>query len=189
MEYKKSAVYGRYDLAEGGKRRRPDGSRPCVTENGKPYAVVEFEKENKLLIRGEEMRLENIRKKQTLMVVKKVEFGVYLGTMKKNVCFCPKKQVPKGIGGGRSGRSISVPGFRRPSDRHHQGAEDLSWENLKLLKVADTGQVGAFLDWGLEKDLLLPFQGTDSEGEKGRSVSGEPLCGQERETVRHHEGV
>ena len=29
---------------------------------------------------------------------------------------------------------------------------------LAVLNVAATGKIGAFLDWGLEKDLFLPFK-------------------------------
>ena len=29
---------------------------------------------------------------------------------------------------------------------------------VKVLKVAQVGKMGAFLDWGLEKDLFLPFR-------------------------------
>ena len=39
---------------------------------------------------------EELGKKRTLMVVKKVDFGVYLGTSEERVLL-PKKQVPAGI--------------------------------------------------------------------------------------------
>ena len=43
------------------------------------------------------MRLQDeLGKKRTLMVVKKVEFGVYLGTKEEKVLL-PKKEVPSGI--------------------------------------------------------------------------------------------
>ena len=38
------------------------------------------------------------------------------------------------------------------------------------LKVADTGRIGAFLDWGLEKDLLLPFKEQTAKVKKGDEV-------------------
>lgn len=38
---------------------------------------------------------------------------------------------------------------------------------LAVLDVVDVGQVGAFLDWGLEKDLLLPFREQTTKVEKG----------------------
>ena len=43
------------------------------------------------------MRLQDeLGKKRTLMVVKKVDFGVYLGTSEEKVLL-PKKEVPAGI--------------------------------------------------------------------------------------------
>ena len=39
-----------------------------------------------------------------------------------------------------------------------------------LLTVADTGKIGAFLDWGLEKDLLLPFREQTVRVQKGDQV-------------------
>ena len=38
---------------------------------------------------------------------------------------------------------------------------------MKALTVADTGRIGAFLDWGLEKDLLLPFREQTAKLKKG----------------------
>ena len=93
---------------------------------------------------------------QTLMVVKKVEFGVYLGTEKERVLL-PKKQVPKDI---EVGDPIEVFLYKDSSDRLIATTKHpkIVLGELKVLKVADTGKVGAFLDWGLEKDLLLPFK-------------------------------
>ena len=36
--------------------------------------------------------------------------------------------------------------------------------------MADTGRVGAFLDWGLPKDLLLPFREQTKKVEKGEEI-------------------
>lgn len=41
---------------------------------------------------------------------------------------------------------------------------------LAVLKVADVGKIGAFLDWGLEKDLLLPFREQTAKVKKGDEV-------------------
>ncbi len=42
--------------------------------------------------------------------------------------------------------------------------------NWLYWKVADTGRIGAFLDWGLEKDLLLPFKEQTAKVKKGDEV-------------------
>lgn len=98
----------------------------------------------------------NLGKKVTLMVVKKVEFGVYLGTEADKVLL-PKKQVPKGI---EVGDPVSVFLYKDSSDRIIATTKEpmLTLGEIKALKVRDTGRIGAFLDWGLEKDLLLPFR-------------------------------
>lgn len=41
---------------------------------------------------------------------------------------------------------------------------------IRKLTVADTGRVGAFLDWGLPKDLLLPFREQTKKVEKGEEI-------------------
>lgn len=104
---------------------------------------------------------------QTLMVVKKVEFGVYLGTEKERVLL-PKKQVPKDI---EVGDPVEVFLYKDSSDRLIATTKHpkIVLGELKVLKVADTGKVGAFLDWGLEKDLLLPFKEQTAKVKKGDS--------------------
>lgn len=103
------------------------------------------------------MKIENnLGKRVTLMVVKKVEFGVYLGTETDKVLL-PKKQVPKGL---EVGDPVSVFLYKDSSDRIIATTKEpmLTLGEIKALKVRDTGRIGAFLDWGLEKDLLLPFR-------------------------------
>ena len=43
----------------------------------------------------------------------------------------------------------------------------LTLGELAVLTVADVGRMGAFLDWGLEKDLFLPFKEQTEKVEKG----------------------
>ncbi|MCB6416266.1 S1-like domain-containing RNA-binding protein [Dorea acetigenes] len=113
------------------------------------------------------MMEKGLGKIQTLMVVKKVEFGVYLGTEKERVLL-PKKQVPKDI---EVGDPIEVFLYKDSSDRLIATTKHpkIVLGELKVLKVADTGKVGAFLDWGLEKDLLLPFKEQTAKVKKGDS--------------------
>lgn len=95
-------------------------------------------------------------KKQTFMVVKKVEFGVYLGTEEERVLL-PKKQVPEGT---EIGDSLEVFLYKDSKDRLIATTNEpkITLGQVKALKVLETGKIGAFLDWGLEKDLLLPFK-------------------------------
>ena len=115
------------------------------------------------------MRLEELLgKKRTLMVVKKVDFGVYLGTNEERVLL-PKKQVPHGI---EIGDPIEVFLYKDSSDRliATTSTPKITLDELAVLEVADTAKIGAFLNWGLEKDLLLPFKEQTSKVKKGDKV-------------------
>lgn len=103
------------------------------------------------------MRLQDeLGKKRSLMVVKKVDFGVYLGTEEDKVLL-PKKEVPKDI---EIGDPIEVFLYKDSSDRiiATTRTPKLTLGEVKALDVVAVGRIGAFLDWGLEKDLLLPFR-------------------------------
>ncbi len=103
--------------------------------------------------------------KQVLTVVKKVDFGVYLGSDEERVLL-PKKQVPVGV---EVGDPIEVFLYKDSSDRMIATTNEpkLTVGGLAVLDVVDVGRVGAFLDWGLEKDLLLPFKEQTTKVEKG----------------------
>ena len=107
-------------------------------------------------------------KKQMLRVVKLVDFGVYLGSEEEKVLL-PKKQVPEGT---RIGDELEVFLYKDSSDRLIATTAEpaLTLGGLAALTVADTGRVGAFLEWGLEKDLLLPFKEQTAKVEKGDKV-------------------
>ena len=97
--------------------------------------------------------------KQTLIIVKKVEFGVYLATKEapKDKVLLPAKQVPAGA---NVGDEVEVFLYRDSSDRliATTRTPKLIMGQVALLTVVQIGKVGAFLDWGLEKDLFLPFK-------------------------------
>ncbi len=105
--------------------------------------------------------------KQMLTVVKKVDFGVYLGNDEQRVLL-PKKQVPEGI---EPGDPVEVFLYKDSSDRLIATTNEpkLTLGKLAVLKVADVGRMGAFLDWGLEKDLFLPFKEQTAKLKKGDS--------------------
>ena len=69
----------------------------------------------------------------------------------------PKRQVPEGV---EIGDPVEVFLYKDSDDRliatTHEPKIELG--ELAVLEVADTGKFGAFLDWGLEKDLFLPFK-------------------------------
>lgn len=96
---------------------------------------------------------------QTLQIVKKVEFGVYLGDgeNREERVLLPKKQVPEAM---HTGDEIEVFVYRDSRDRliATTNMPRITLGGVARLKVAQVGKIGAFLDWGLEKDLLLPFK-------------------------------
>lgn len=99
-------------------------------------------------------------KKQILTVVKKVEFGVYLADLtegEEEKVLLPAKQVPSGC---ERNDSLTVFVYRDSKDRLIATTREpvLEVGGLALLTVKELGKFGAFLDWGLEKDLLLPFK-------------------------------
>lgn len=96
---------------------------------------------------------------QTLKIVKKTEFGVYLGDgiNADERVLLPGKQVPEGAG---IGDKVEVFIYRDSKDRliATTNRPGLTLHQVARLKVAQVGRIGAFLDWGLEKDLLLPYK-------------------------------
>ncbi|MBR6771162.1 MAG: S1 RNA-binding domain-containing protein [Lachnospiraceae bacterium] len=95
---------------------------------------------------------------QELIVVKQVDFGVYLAAEEsEEKVLLPIKQVPQGI---RIGDKISVFIYRDSKDRMIATTNQpkITLGKVGLLKVSQVGKIGAFLDWGLEKDLFLPFR-------------------------------
>ena len=94
--------------------------------------------------------------KQELSIIKEVDFGVYLGSEEEQVLL-PKKQVPAGA---KVGDAVEVFIYRDSMDRMIATTNEplVMVGETALLRVAQTGKNGAFLDWGLEKDLFLPFK-------------------------------
>lgn len=95
-------------------------------------------------------------KKQVLKIIREKDFGVYAGTEEEAVLL-PKKYVPAGL---HTGDEVEVFVYRDSSDRLISTTKEpkLSLGEVAVLTVREVGKIGAFLDWGLEKDLLLPYK-------------------------------
>ena len=110
-------------------------------------------------------------KKQTLTVAKMVDFGVYLheGTGASEEVLLPKKEVPADT---KPGDSLEVFLYKDSRDRliATMRTPSVQLGGLALMTVKDTGKIGAFLDWGLEKDLLLPFREQTRKVRSGEQV-------------------
>lgn len=112
-------------------------------------------------------------KKQSLLIVKELDFGVYLGeqpnaSMDDRVLL-PKKQVPQGS---RMGDTVEVFLYKDSRDRIIATTNRplLSVGEVGKLKVSQVTQIGAFLDWGLEKDVLLPYKEQTAKVREGDEI-------------------
>lgn len=96
---------------------------------------------------------------QTLEVQRIKEFGIYLGEPGNASAsvLLPKKQVPEGT---RPGDVLEVFIYKDSEDRliATSARPKLQVGETAVLTVKDVAKIGAFLDMGLEKDLLLPFK-------------------------------
>lgn len=101
-----------------------------------------------------------------LKVVKTVDFGYYLGSEEDKVLL-PKSEAPEDIG-----EEIEVFIYKDSEDRLIATTVVPMIERGKLarLKVASVTRIGAFLDWGLQKELLLPFKEQTRKVEEGEEV-------------------
>lgn len=97
--------------------------------------------------------------KQELIVVKKVEFGVYLAETpeSEDKVLLPGKRVPEGI---EEGDKIEVFVYKDSKDRIIATTAEpkIKMGEYTVLRVVSVQKIGAFLDWGLEKDLFLPYK-------------------------------
>ena len=75
---------------------------------------------------------------QDLYIVKKKEFGVYVNDQKDVTCFVYKDSEDRPIA------TVHIP--------------KITLGAIRPLRVKEVSKIGAFLDWGLEKDLFLPFK-------------------------------
>ena len=99
-------------------------------------------------------------KTQLLQVARRSDFGVYLydpTASREDQVLLPKGQVPSDL---EIEDSISVFIYKDSEDRFIATTATPAIElgQVRLLTVAETTAIGAFLQWGLTKDLLLPFK-------------------------------
>ena len=108
-------------------------------------------------------------KRQLLTVVREKEFGVYLAEDIKDetAVLLPGKQVPVGT---RVGDRLEVFIYRGSEARLIATTREpkLQVGETAVLTVKETGKIGAFLDMGLEKDVLLPFKEQTERVRPGR---------------------
>lgn len=102
-----------------------------------------------------------IGKVQILEILRTTSIGVYLNSSdtgsKEDDILLPKKQVPEEA---KIGDKIEVFVYRDSEDRliATTNIPKLILNQIGLLKAVDITKIGAFMDWGLEKDLFLPYK-------------------------------
>lgn len=106
---------------------------------------------------------------QVLTIVKRTEFGVYLAENDHSTekVLLPIKQVSDGAELGDKQRVFI---YRDSDDRliATTNTPKLTVGETAVLRVNDVTKIGAFLDWGLERDILLPFKEMTERVQKDR---------------------
>ncbi|MBQ4056855.1 MAG: GntR family transcriptional regulator [Bacteroidaceae bacterium] len=101
-----------------------------------------------------------------LEVVKEVDFGVYLNGGEEGEILLPKRYVPEGC---KPGDVLNV--FIYLDNEERLIATTLQplvqVGEFACLEVAWVNEFGAFLDWGLMKDLFVPFREQKMKMQKG----------------------
>jgi predicted RNA-binding protein (virulence factor B family) len=110
-----------------------------------------------------------VGKVQKLIVKRFTSVGAYLNTneAREDDVLLPKSQIPEGI---NVGDDIEVMVYNDSRDRiiaTTKRAKAQVGEMAHLMVISQT-KIGSFLDWGLEKDLFLPFSETVGSVEKGK---------------------
>lgn len=103
-----------------------------------------------------------------LKIVKRVSFGLYLDGDEDGEILLPAKYVPDGYD---IGDIIKVFVYLDNEERLVATTEEplAKVGDFALLRVAWTNDYGAFLDWGLLKDLFVPFSEQEGKMVKGNS--------------------
>ncbi|MFH1415771.1 MAG: S1-like domain-containing RNA-binding protein [Elusimicrobiota bacterium] len=109
-----------------------------------------------------------IGKHNKLKVVKTVDFGLYLDGKELGEILLPTRYVPDGC---KPGDIIEVFIYNDSEDRIIATTEQplAEVDDFAFLKVAAVNPVGVFLEWGLSKDLLVPFREQSIDMKEGRS--------------------
>lgn len=115
-----------------------------------------------------EVHMLQLGKVQVLEVIKQTPFGVYLGKEGEQVLL-PGSQVPHGT---EVGDSLEVFLYKDSEDRIIATVNRpvVMLGEVALLQVSQVNKVGAFLNWGLEKDLFLPYKEMTAPVSEGDQV-------------------
>ena len=101
-----------------------------------------------------------------LTIVKEVDFGLYLDGGDEGEILLPSRYVPKGV---KPGDELEVFVYLDQEERLIATTERpyVKVGEFAYLEVAWVNQFGAFLNWGLMKDLFCPFSEQKQKMVKG----------------------
>ncbi|TNE73712.1 GntR family transcriptional regulator [bacterium] len=104
----------------------------------------------------------------TLSVLRDTSVGFYLGDSEGGEVLLPKKYIPENT---TVGDSIDVFLYHDSEDRLIATTlmPTIQLNQFEILTCKDVSKNGAFMDWGLEKDLLVPHKEQRVEMEVGKS--------------------
>ncbi len=120
----------------------------------------------------------HVGKFHTLEVINQVPFGFYLDGLDKGDILLPTQSAPQGC---KLGDKVKVFIYHDSDDRIIATTKrpKVLVDKCAYLKVVSISKVGAFLDWGLEKDLLVPFSEQDYPMSEGLSYVVYVFCDEE----------
>lgn len=106
----------------------------------------------------------------TLTILKEVEFGLYLDGGEFGEILLPRRYVPSRYD---IGESLSVFVYLDSKDRLVATTDKPLAQigEVAFLRVKDVNRTGAFMDWGMPKDLLVPFAEQRVPMQKGRTYA------------------
>lgn len=96
-------------------------------------------------------------KLNSLEILRTTSVGLFLGDEEGNDVLLPNKYVPESY---EIGSKISVFCYLDYDERPIATTlePNIMVDEFQLLKVVEVNEIGAFLQWGLEKHLLVPFR-------------------------------
>lgn len=109
----------------------------------------------------------HIGKHNTLRIARTVDFGVYLDGLDKGDILMPKRYVPDNV---TVGDKVDAFVYLDSEDRLVATTEKplATVGDFAYLEVKGVSRFGAFLDWGLAKDLLVPYNEQRARMEVGK---------------------
>ena len=104
---------------------------------------------------------------QDLVILRNTSVGLFLGDDEGNEVLLPNKYVPAGHD---QGTVLNVFVYRDGEDRQVATTLDpkIQLNGFASLRVFAVDRLGAFMEWGMEKHLLVPFKEQQRKLEEGR---------------------